>query len=53
MKTGKAGLKKSMKSKQKAIDDLKKTKKEYKPKDVGAQEAADFLKKYANKKSKK
>ena len=53
LKTGKAGLKKTIKSKQKAIDEMKKAKKEYKPKDVGAKDAADFLKKYAKKKTKK
>ena len=53
LKTGKAGLKKTIKSKQKAIDEMKKAKKEYKPKDVGAKEAADFLKKYAKSKGKK
>ena len=53
IKTGKAAIKKSMKNKQKAIDEMKKAKKEYKPKDVGAKEAADFLKQYAKKKGKK
>ena len=50
IKTGKAAIKETIKSKQKAIDEMKKAKKEYKPKDVGAKDAADFLKKYAKKK---
>ena len=53
IKTGSAAMKQTIKNKQKAIDEIKKAKKEYKPKDVGAKEAADFLKKYAKKKSKK
>ena len=53
MKTGSAAVRASARNKQKAIDEMKKAKKEYKPKDVGAKEAADFLKKYAKKKGKK
>ena len=42
----KNGLKKSLKSKKKALEDLKKQK-EKKVKDVGADDAAAFLKKYS------
>ena len=45
----KNGLKKSLKSKKKALEDIKKQKNK-KIKDVGADDAADFLKKYAKKK---
>ena len=45
----KNGLKKTLKSKKKALEELKKQK-EKKVKDVGADEAAEFLKRYANKK---
>ena len=45
----KNGLKKSLKSKKKALEDIKKQKNE-KVKDVGADDAANFLKKYAKKK---
>ena len=48
----KNGLKKSLKSKKKALEDLKKQK-EKKTKDVGADDAADFLKKYAKKDGRK
>ena len=50
MKTGSAAARASARSKQKAIDEMKKAKKDFKPKDVGAKEAADFLKKYAKSK---
>jgi septal ring factor EnvC (AmiA/AmiB activator) len=43
-------LKKTLQSKKKALEEIKKEK--YKKKNVGAQEAADFIKKYAKKKSK-
>jgi len=45
----KNGLKKSLESKKKALEDIKKQKNK-KIKDVGADDAADFLKKYAKKK---
>ena len=45
----KNGLKKSLKSKKKALEDIKKQKNK-KIKDVGADDAAEFLKKYAKKK---
>ena len=45
----KNGLKKSLKSKKKALEDLKKQK-EKKVKDVGADDAAAFLKKYSRRK---
>ena len=41
-------LKKTLESKKKALKEIEKSK--YKNKDVGADEAADFLKKYAKKK---
>ena len=44
----KNGMKKTLKSKKKALEELKKQK-EKKVKDVGADEAANFLKKYAKK----
>ena len=47
----KNGLKKSLKSKKKALEEIKKEK-DKKVKDVGADDAADFLKKYAKKKGK-
>ena len=49
-KTGSAAMRASARSKQKVIDEMKKAKKDFKPKDVGAQEAVDFLKKYAKSK---
>ena len=52
-KTGSAAMRASARSKQKVIDEMKIAKKEYKPKDVGAKEAVDFLKKYAKSKGKK
>ena len=45
----KNGAKKTLKSKKKALEDIKKQKNK-KIKDVGADDAADFLKKYAKKK---
>ena len=45
----KNGIKKSLKSKKKALEELKK-KKNKKVKDVSADKAANFLKKYAKKK---
>ena len=45
----KNGLKKSLKSKKKALEDIKKQK-EKKVKDVGADDAAAFLKKYSRRK---
>ena len=45
----KNNLKKTLESKKKALEELKKQK-DKKVKDVGADDAADFLKKYANKK---
>ena len=47
----KNGLKKTLKSKKKALEDLKKQK-EKKVKDVGADEASEFLKKYAKNRGK-
>ena len=48
IKTGKAAMKKSMESKQKVINEMKKAKqKGHKKTDVGADEAVDFLKKFA------
>jgi len=52
-KTGSAAMRASARDKQKVIDDMKKSKQNFKPKDVGADDAADFLKKYAKKKGKK
>mgnify|MGYP001338245460 FL=1 len=43
-------IKKSISSKKAELSKLKKGKKNYKPKDVNAKEAADFLKKYSKKK---
>ena len=48
-KTGSAAMRASARNKQKVIDEMKKSKKDFKPKDVNAQEAADFLKKYEEK----
>ena len=45
----KNGLKKTLKSKKKALEEIKKQKTK-KVKDVGADDAADFLKKYVKKK---
>ena len=45
----KNGLKKSLKSKKKALEEIKKQKTK-KVKDIGADDAADFLKKYVKKK---
>ena len=50
-KKSKNGLKKSLKSKKKALEDLKKQKNK-KVKDVGAADAADFLKKYSKNRGK-
>tara|TARA_Y100001963_G_C6466699_1_gene302661 strand:+ start:86 stop:406 length:321 start_codon:yes stop_codon:yes gene_type:complete len=44
----KQGVVKSLESKKKALKEIEKSK--YKKKNVGADEASDFLKKYANKK---
>ena len=53
IKTGSAAMRASARSKQKTIDEMKKAKENFKPKDVGADDAAEFLKKYAKKKGKK
>ena len=51
LKTGNEVTKQSIKNKQKVIDEIKKAKeKGQKNKDISADEAADFLKKYAKKK---
>ena len=47
----KNGVKKTLKSKKKALEEIKKQK-EKKVKDVGADDAADFLKKYAKNRGK-
>ena len=52
IKTGSAAMRASARNKQKTIDEMKKAKENFKPKDVGADDAAEFLKKYAKKKGK-
>tara|TARA_R100000008_G_C3439913_1_gene93854 strand:+ start:36 stop:341 length:306 start_codon:yes stop_codon:yes gene_type:complete len=50
---GKEALEKTLKSKEKALKEMKKDlKRGYKKKEVGADEATDFLKKYVKKKKK-
>ena len=46
-------LQKTLKSKKKVLEELKKSKTSYKPVEKNANEAADFLKKYAKKKQEK
>ena len=50
LKTGNEATKQTIRNKQKVIDEMKRAKQNFKPKDVGADDAADFLKKYAKKK---
>jgi len=53
IKTGNEATKQTIRNKQKALDEMKNAKENFKPKDVGADDAADFLKKYAKSKGKK
>ena len=46
-------LQKTLKSKKKALEEIKKSKESYKSNEKNANKAADFLKKYANKKLEK
>ncbi len=50
LKSGKDAMKETQKNYKKTLSEMKEQKETYKAPDVGADEAADFLKKYAKKK---